>query len=359
MTGAWLREQRKSKGWTQAAFANALGVSKGALGFWEWQKDQPIPPSRQPAVLHALHELKAPPPVRRQRAVSAMSDLRERRFAAGLTQAEFADRAGFDQAQVSSWELGKVPISEASAARAEEVLSTATAERVTAEWVRRQRERAGLTQGELGQALGVKKGVVQGWESGRRIPAGSWQGIRSVLDRAPAAERPEPMRNLRERREAKRWSQSDLARRLGVSGSLVSLWEHGALIAPAMRRRIERELAEGAVAADAVAERQAAIATERRTAIAALVSAEPGLSGRQIMLRTGGDWYDVRAAIAALEDVGEYPTSALLPTRTFEGSRGRARAFIQAGASLPVSPKAETPGTRAHGVDHVHRGDVA
>jgi len=298
MTGNWLREQLTEKGWTHEALAGELGVTREAVRSWAQRKQQPIPPGRQDDVARVLAGTRPPQPARRL-AVSAMPDLREQRRDAGLTQAELAHRLGMrrGQATVSAWERGDASVSETTAGRIADVLAAAAAQRVTAEQLRAGRERAGWTQPELAQRLGVKPARLRRWEMGRSpIPSLLWGPIRAVLENAPAEEPDEPISDLRERREALHWSQDHLAERLGVWQADVSRWERGAPVAPAMRERVERELEAGTPIDPGAG---------RRAAIVALVSAEPGLSGRLIMGRVGGSWDAVRAELDLLKAGGK------------------------------------------------------
>lgn len=294
MTGAWLRRQLLEIGWTHEALARELGVTREAVRYWTKREQQPIPAGRQVDMRRVLAN-KRPPSRPRQQSHSAMPDLRSRRQAAGLTQAELAEWLQLNRGQsaVSAWERGVVSLNETTAERITAALAAAKAAGVTGSELRAGRERAGWTQAEFAKRLDVTRSRLRRWELGRSpIPSRFWEPARSVLQDAPTAEHAEPMPGLRGRRKRLGCSQAEMARRLGVWQADVSRWERGAPVPATMRERLERELETGVVVDPG---------SERRATIVALVTEEPGLSPKLVMKRVGGHWDVVHAELEALE----------------------------------------------------------
>jgi transcriptional regulator with XRE-family HTH domain len=81
---------------------------------------------------------------------------------------------------------------------------------------------------EAATLLGCQAQSVANWETGKRAPAPwFWQKIVQFLGYDPRP-REEPLgERLRRHREEQGWSQLEMARRLGVSLSVVGRWEAG------------------------------------------------------------------------------------------------------------------------------------
>lgn len=300
----------------RASFEHARDVSREAVRAWERMRF--VPRTRGKEVLGALFQLHDEPKLapRRRTAPSAMdgADLRDRRRLLGLTQAELGRRVGVTQGTICGWERRKHPVTELMAEQVARAFLAAESERVTVDDVRAERGRVGWSQAELARRLGVSLSAVRSWEThGGTVPCRRWVAIRRLFAAAADAELGEPVPTLATRRGELRWSRAELARRLGVSQADVSRWERGAIVPPAVRATLERELASGLPPADP--------ALARRDAVVDLVRDEPGISGKQVMGRMGGTWLDVRAAIERLRADGQLHERA---TR-YVDSAGRSR----------------------------------
>jgi putative transcriptional regulator len=63
----------------------------------------------------------------------------------------------------------------------------AEAAKGAAAWVRRVRRRAGLSQAEFAQGIGVFVATVRDWERGKLFPQGTARALLRVIDRVPEA----------------------------------------------------------------------------------------------------------------------------------------------------------------------------
>jgi putative transcriptional regulator len=63
----------------------------------------------------------------------------------------------------------------------------AEAAKDAAAWVRRVRRRAGLSQAEFAQGIGVSVATVRDWERGKLFPQGTARALLRVIDRVPEA----------------------------------------------------------------------------------------------------------------------------------------------------------------------------
>lgn len=70
---------------------------------------------------------------------------------------------------------------------AQAVLDDAEAGRDAAAWVRRVRRRAGLSQTEFARRIGISVATVRGWEQGTLAPQGAARALLRVIDRVPEA----------------------------------------------------------------------------------------------------------------------------------------------------------------------------
>lgn len=115
---------------------------------------------------------------------SAVAGLAQRRVEAGLTQAEVAEAVGVSQRVVSYWERGERRPSRHAArlldrlfgltppapAPADAARAVVEANRVTAARIRRRREARGWSQADLARAVGLDHSAVSRLESGDRTP---------------------------------------------------------------------------------------------------------------------------------------------------------------------------------------------
>jgi putative transcriptional regulator len=56
-----------------------------------------------------------------------------------------------------------------------------------AAWVRRVRRRAGLSQTEFARRIGISVAILRGWEQGKLVPQGAARALLRVIDRVPEA----------------------------------------------------------------------------------------------------------------------------------------------------------------------------
>ena len=63
----------------------------------------------------------------------------------------------------------------------------AEAKQDAAAWVRRVRERLGLSQQVFARRIGVPVDTVRNWEQGKRLPRGPARALLRIIDRAPTA----------------------------------------------------------------------------------------------------------------------------------------------------------------------------
>ena len=100
-----LREARERAGLTQLQLATRVGVVGGErISSWERGLSRP----RTPAVLHALAKALKVAPVALLVEPPDGHDLRWLRFAAGLSTAELAERAGTSVSTIHRWENGQL-----------------------------------------------------------------------------------------------------------------------------------------------------------------------------------------------------------------------------------------------------------
>jgi transcriptional regulator with XRE-family HTH domain len=100
-----VREARERAGLTQLQLAYRVGVVGGErISSWERGLSRP----RTPAVLHALAKALKVSPVSLLVEPAQGPDLRWLRFAAGLSTAELAERAGTSITTIHRWENGEL-----------------------------------------------------------------------------------------------------------------------------------------------------------------------------------------------------------------------------------------------------------
>ena len=100
-----VREARERAGLTQLQLAYRVGVVGGErISSWERGLSRP----RTPAVLHALAKALKVAPVALLVEPPEGPDLRWLRFAAGLSTAELAERAGTSVTTIHRWENGQL-----------------------------------------------------------------------------------------------------------------------------------------------------------------------------------------------------------------------------------------------------------
>jgi transcriptional regulator with XRE-family HTH domain len=262
VSGQTLTQRRREAGFaTQRAFAERLGCTSGLIAQWECGAG--LPPVSRRAAIDALLTAGQPP-------------LAERRKAAGLSLRQLAARVGISDTVLSRWELGhrspsakqqkaidaalaspkggpppappkSKPVSAAPmpkpapAAAVAEPVAAPKPTGMQGAWIVLQRTKLGMTRGELAKQLHVSSKLVEHWENDHIIPSATRMvDIREVLLEQPAQQpersakplgRPAKQRPpgiggwIYKRRIALDLSQEALAKLLGVTGALVSLWE--------------------------------------------------------------------------------------------------------------------------------------
>ena len=112
--------------------------------------------------------------------------------------------------------------------------------RFSADLLREARLAAGYSQPQLAQLVGVSRGTVKAWESGRRAPKPATQ--RQVADVLGLGfedlEVPEPDggEDLRRLRQARGWTRAEAAERLGVQPFTLQRVEEGLELPPDPRK---------------------------------------------------------------------------------------------------------------------------
>ena len=118
------------------------------------------------------------------------------------------------------------------------------------EALREKRLEMGLLQRDLGKLLGVTNAAVSKWERGTNAPCeglmqeiGKLFGIRGLCRMfGPKSAQKRNGHPIREARLAKRWTQAELARRLGIEKSSIYNWEKGVAHPSADKVELLREL---------------------------------------------------------------------------------------------------------------------
>ncbi len=180
-------------------------------------------------------------------------ELKKLRAHLDLTQQELAELIEVSPLTVSSWETGKSSPRQASRERieavgsmdSEEVDEALGREHVPAEMppaeIKSIRERLDLIQAELAEQLGVSKGAITSWETGKSAPSRENRLALLELSRTSREEVDERLGretpplagpevspdDIRSFREGLRLTQAELAERLGVSANTISNWEAG------------------------------------------------------------------------------------------------------------------------------------
>lgn len=206
MPGQELRAIREGAGLSQDELARMLGVTQQAIAGWEAAV---VPADRCEVLQQAAVAPSFPGGV-----------LRAERKRAGLKQTQLAAAVGVTQSRVSLWELGDqlIPAAEWAPIRqglAGVAVPAARQRPVTAEELRDGRHALNWSQGQLAEAVGVKKSAVGAWEAKiKPIPAQYWPRIREVLaTSAPAPRRDRVAEALARVRTALEQASDGLCRR--------------------------------------------------------------------------------------------------------------------------------------------------
>lgn len=174
------------------------------------------------------------------------TDLRDHRRSQGLTLEQVAHRAHVSVSTVSRWETGRRVPGSADVRRYAAIVKAPLPAQHSSLTARDaigpcrnlapMRKHRGLTRRELAAALGVQPATIAHWECGRRRLPVPWlrplsvllsideQALPQLLLAQPCVPPPSALRRLRTRAGL---DQRHVARRIGVTGSLVSQWERG------------------------------------------------------------------------------------------------------------------------------------
>jgi DNA-binding transcriptional regulator YiaG len=196
-------------------------------------------------------------------AVPEGDDLKKFRDRLGLTQSELAELVGVSEGTVAHWETDRsrpgpqnrkelAELQSKSRAAVDELLGRPGSpdeekaqepEELSAAEIKEIRSELGMTQGELGDALGISAASVWNWEAGNTSPnrKNRWKLLQ--LSGGEMGELPGD--SVRELRNELGLSQADLADEIGVSAGTISNWETGRTSPSETRLSEIRELAEG------------------------------------------------------------------------------------------------------------------
>lgn len=255
-----LREMRQHRGLTLEQLARMVHVSPACLSRWETGLRSPHP-DQWP---HLARGLDVPAarigaavrqgPARLADAIPAPG-LRNLRRRAGLDRRELADRLGVSVASVAHWETGRrrVPVIRLPALAAACAMDLETLHRririapsAVEHPLTKMRQRAGLTQRQAADALGVSSSCISSWEHDRTTPR--WAHVRrlsalyeqplstvAVATRQSARPHPESREWTRAQigellRVTRQWqglSRAEVARDVGVHPETLARWEAG------------------------------------------------------------------------------------------------------------------------------------
>jgi transcriptional regulator with XRE-family HTH domain len=226
---AQLKACREKAGLTQAQLGNLVGVSKDQIYLYENGKSQPRPGSlRRKELLAFIEKWKDEQPE------SSFDLLKTCREKAGLTQVQLAEMVGVIRSQIYQYENGKAQPRPGSLHR-KELLA------FIEKWKDEQpessfdllktcREKAGLTQQELAEMVGVLQIRICQYENGKAQPRPGSLHRKELLafieewkDRAPHP----PFAQLKACREKAGLTQVQLAEMVGLSAEQISTYESG------------------------------------------------------------------------------------------------------------------------------------
>jgi transcriptional regulator with XRE-family HTH domain len=264
LTGTQLRQARQEAGIKARDIGAALGMSGGAVNSWERRGEELVPDWWTERVLQALADLRP----RRSQATDVADRLLAKVAQCGgipahkllgelgrgrRTRAGRAPTVGTREMLAELLEQGRVV--EASATdtlgRVYQGLwlpgdAPAALAHMTGEELREARLRAGLTQRQVAELVGVGPSKVTTWETGaRQIPPGRAQQLLEALSnanelahRARVASPHMTGEELREARLRAGLTQRQVAELVGVASSNMATWETGAR--PVPPRRVEQ-----------------------------------------------------------------------------------------------------------------------
>lgn len=156
--------------------------------------------------------------------------LKKRRLDHGLQLKEVADRLGCHRATVTNWERGRTQPTVAHWPRILRFLGydPRPQEDGIGDRLRRHRQGRGWSQTDVAKVLGVSESVVWRWESGQRKPRGKYLEMLYALVGDEPRPRPAMVgQRLKRRREQLGFTLRMAAERLGVVQATVCRWERG------------------------------------------------------------------------------------------------------------------------------------
>lgn len=288
------------------------GVTIKALGERlgdPWAVQKAVKRAREAGRVHGRQGLYPGPPPKEL----GPEELVELRRRAGWSRAELARRIGVNVSIVAGWESGQCPIPESRRLRLSGVLKDADRRARREPEARTKRKmtivaavrsqpgismkaltRANFDRGKQTAEL-LAELVAEGRIHERSGPVDNVQGVRRAMrgfwpGPSPAATPPLHAVELEEARRRVGWSRTELARRLGVSKTLVGYWESGRQPIPPARADGLRELLGQASPVDEprpvpVSYRD----VEIEAAALAIIRAEPGLPRAHVARRMPGD----------------------------------------------------------------------
>lgn len=109
--------------------------------------------------------------------------------------------------------------------------------------LRRDREGARFSQAELARRIGVTPAAIAKWEATGVVPPRRIEELARVLNGAP------PGSEIEAVRRSAGWSRPELGRRVGVTGQMVRLWELGQPVSPRRFQEVRLALEEARAAA--------------------------------------------------------------------------------------------------------------
>lgn len=244
MFGEKILEQRKRKGITQQELADALNISRSTLAGYEAENKKP---SYKVLVRMAeyfgvtVDYLLRSTDTQDFGICDSGNTIKELRTEAGMTQEELGMLLNVQNAAVSKYESGKVPLTGDTLLKLSKIFNVSTDYLLGAEEgntmiggkIAELRKEQGLNQKELARKIGVSRSALSLYEINRREPdletvkkIASLFGVTTdyLLGLAKGGNTMLGKR-INELRRASGMTQEELGKKLGVVKSTISLWE--------------------------------------------------------------------------------------------------------------------------------------
>jgi DNA-binding XRE family transcriptional regulator len=208
---AQLKDCRKKAGLTQAQLAEMVGVSESRICRYENDVVQPRKGSPHRKMLLAFIEK-----WRDKESDSSLSGLKACREKAGLTQQELADMVGLCASQTSIYESGTVEPAELNPGPYAELKAC--------------RKKAMLTQSELGEMVGLSKQTISYLEAGKQREVNQESARKKLLafiEKWRDKESDSSFLELKACREKAGLTQRQLGKMVGVNSGQISMYESG------------------------------------------------------------------------------------------------------------------------------------